>query len=160
MTRFIVLRQASISLLKPSFVPVSRSFPRLFNMKSEQEWRAILSPQQFKVLRENGTEAPHTGEYVKVPQNKNATYKCVGCNNPLYEASTQFEAHCGWPAFYTAIPGAITTKVDRSFGMEREEMRCAKCDGHLGHIFKGEGYDTPTDARHCVNSICLKLEEN
>lgn len=128
-------------------------------MKTEQEWRAILSPEQFRVLRQNGTEAPGSGEYSKTPADKSGIYKCVGCGNPLYEASTQFDAHCGWPAFYSEIPGSITTKVDESFGMKREEMRCAKCDGHLGHIFRGEGYSTPTDVRHCVNSICLKLEK-
>lgn len=146
------------ALYKPCAIRINQY--RTFKMKSEEEWRAILNPQQFRVLRQNGTEAPGTGEYVKTPKDTNATYKCVGCDNPLYEASTQFDSHCGWPAFYTAIPGSITTLVDNTHGMVREEIRCAKCDGHLGHVFRGEGYNTPTDARHCVNSICLKLEKN
>lgn len=127
--------------------------------KSEQEWQAKLTPAQFRVLRQNGTEPPGTGEYINTPQDKSLIYKCVGCDSPLYKASTQFNAHCGWPAFYEAIPGSITTKTDSTLGMVREEMRCANCDGHLGHIFRGEGYNTPTDARHCVNSICLKLDK-
>lgn len=136
-----------------------RNHYRLYTMKSEQEWKAILSPAQFKVLRQLGTEAPFSGEYVKTPAGK-GEYLCVGCGQPLYKANTKFPAHCGWPAFYEAIPGSIKTIEDNSFGMARTEMRCSKCDGHLGHIFKGEGYDTPTDERHCVNSICLKLKEN
>lgn len=93
-------------------------------MKTEQEWRAILSPEQFRVLRQNGTEAPGSGEYSKTPADKSGIYKCVGCGNPLYEASTQFDAHCGWPAFYSEIPGSITTKVDESFGMKRRDEMC------------------------------------
>ena len=126
-------------------------------MKTDQEWQAILSPQQFRVLRQSGTEAPFSGEYVDTPASTGGIYECVGCHQPLYKASTKFLAHCGWPAFYEAIPGSITTIEDKSLGMVRTEMRCSKCDGHLGHIFKGEGYNTPTDERHCVNSICLKL---
>lgn len=130
---------------------------KLFNMKTEPEWRAVLSPEQFRVLRQAGTEAPFSGEYVSNPASKTGVYECVGCLQPLYKASTKFLAHCGWPAFYEAIPGSITIQRDISHGMVREEMKCSKCDGHLGHVFKGEGYNTPTDERHCVNSICLKL---
>lgn len=126
--------------------------------KSEQEWRATLSPQQFKVLRQLGTEAPFSGEYVDTPASETGIYECVGCGQPLYKASTKFHSNCGWPAFYDAIPGALKIFEDKSFGMVRTEMRCSKCNGHLGHIFKGEGYNTPTDERHCVNSICLKLK--
>ncbi|KAK6199572.1 Mss4-like protein [Scheffersomyces amazonensis] len=125
--------------------------------KTEEEWRAVLSPQQFRVLREQGTEAPYTGEYTDTPASSIGFYECVGCQQPLYKADTKFKAHCGWPAFYEALPGAITTHKDITHGMVREEMRCSNCGGHLGHIFRGEGYKTPTDARHCVNSICLKF---
>ncbi|RKP31950.1 methionine sulfoxide reductase B [Metschnikowia bicuspidata] len=124
-------------------------------MKSE-EWRAVLSPEQFRVLRQLGTEAPFTGEYVNTPPQE-GFYECVACSQPLYKADTKFPAHCGWPAFYEAIPGALKTIEDKSHGMARIEIRCSKCDSHLGHIFKGEGYNTPTDERHCVNSICIKL---
>lgn len=125
--------------------------------KTEQEWRAILTPEQFRVLRELGTERPFTGKYTDTPASEKGVYECVGCGLPLYKANTKFHSSCGWPAFFEAIPGALRTIEDRSFGMVRTEMRCAKCDGHLGHIFKGEGYNTPTDERHCVNSVCLKF---
>lgn len=138
---------------------LSRNFRRSSSSrmsKSEQEWRAILSPLQFKVLRQLGTEAPFSGEYTNTPAG-NGVYQCVGCQLPLYKASTKFLAHCGWPAFYEAIPGSIITIEDKTLGMVRTEMRCATCNGHLGHIFKGEGYNTPSDERHCVNSVCLKF---
>ncbi|CCE87333.1 Piso0_005881 [Millerozyma farinosa CBS 7064] len=129
-----------------------------FMSKTNDEWRAVLSPQQFRVLRERGTEQPYSGEYTDTPATPSGVYECVACSNPLYKSSTKFPSHCGWPAFYEAIPGSIKVYRDVSFGMVREEMRCSKCDGHLGHIFKGEGFDTPTDERHCVNSICLKYK--
>ncbi|ODV77885.1 methionine sulfoxide reductase B [Suhomyces tanzawaensis NRRL Y-17324] len=127
--------------------------------KSEEEWRAVLSPQQFKVLRKQGTEAPYTGEYTSTPATETGHYACAGCNQPLYKSLTKFIAHCGWPAFYQALPGAITINRETSFGMVREEMRCSNCDGHLGHIFRGEGYKNPTDERHCVNSVSIKFDK-
>ncbi|KAK9245875.1 peptide methionine sulfoxide reductase [Lipomyces tetrasporus] len=125
--------------------------------KNEQEWHAILTPQQFRVLREKGTERPFTGEYDH--HHAKGVYHCAGCNAPLYQSSTKFDSGCGWPAFFDAIPGSIKIFEDRSLGMVRTEMVCANCGGHLGHIFKGEGYKTPTDERHCVNSISLKFKE-
>lgn len=126
--------------------------------KSEEEWRAILSPQQFRVLRQQGTEAPNSGEYNSTPRTQAGVYECVACQNPLYKSSTKFDSNCGWPAFYEAIPGSINVIKDTSHGMVREEMRCGNCGGHLGHIFRGEGYKNPTEERHCVNSICLKFK--
>ncbi|KAI5966638.1 hypothetical protein KGF57_000602 [Candida theae] len=125
--------------------------------KSDNEWRAILSPEQFYVLREKGTEPPGSGKYNKTPSSKTGVYECVACHNPLYKASTKFDSGCGWPAFYDAIPGALKVSTDNSHGMQRNEITCAKCGGHLGHVFKGEGFNTPTDERHCVNSISLHL---
>lgn len=124
--------------------------------KTDEEWRAILSPEQFAILRNKSTERPNTGEYNKF--NKEGIYNCAGCNQPIYKSSTKFDAHCGWPAFYEAIEGSIVTVTDKSLGMTRTEMMCSNCGGHLGHIFTGEGYNTPTDARHCVNSISLKFQ--
>jgi len=124
--------------------------------KSEEEWRAILSPAQFKVLREKGTERPGTGEY---EHNKDeGVYTCGACNAPLYKSSTKFDSGCGWPAFFDGIPDAIVRKEDKAWGMSRIEIMCANCGSHLGHVFKGEKYDTPTDERHCVNSISLKFD--
>ncbi|BGP09466.1 Peptide methionine sulfoxide reductase B5 [Rhodotorula toruloides] len=124
---------------------------------TEQEWRMKLSPEQFRILREKGTEMAGTGEYDKHYPGK-GVYECAGCGQPLYTADTKFKSGCGWPAYFDAIPGAVDEHVDRSWGMERIEITCSGCGGHLGHIFKGEGYDTPTDARHCVNSVSIKFD--
>lgn len=124
--------------------------------KSEEEWKAILTPEQFQILRKKGTEMPGSGELLN---NKNSgIYLCAGCEMPIYKSSTKFDSHCGWPSFYEALPGALTYNVDKSHGMERIEMVCSNCGGHLGHIFKNEGYDVPTNERHCVNSISLKFK--
>ncbi|OLY82227.1 Peptide methionine sulfoxide reductase B2, chloroplastic [Smittium mucronatum] len=125
--------------------------------KSASEWKAILNPAQFKVLREKGTERPFTGEYVD--KFDIGTYDCAGCGAPLYKSTTKFKTSCGWPSFFEAIPGAIERHEDRSLFMNRTEIVCANCGGHLGHVFKGEGYKVPTDERHCVNSISLKFKE-
>ncbi|KAK9717357.1 Peptide methionine sulfoxide reductase B5 [Basidiobolus ranarum] len=123
--------------------------------KTEEEWRVILNPEQFHVLREKGTEAPYSGEYdQKFDQ---GVYHCTGCDAPLYTSDTKFGSNCGWPAFFQGIPGAIERHQDETYGMKRTEITCSACGGHLGHVFKGEGYDTPTDERHCVNSISLRF---
>lgn len=112
--------------------------------------------EQFRVLREKGTEAPFTGKYDKhMPEE--GVYACAACNAPLYKATHKFKSGCGWPAYFDSIPGAVTRHTDRSFGMSRTEIVCSNCGGHLGHVFKGEGYATPTDERHCVNSVSLKF---
>ncbi|KAK7302625.1 hypothetical protein RJT34_13517 [Clitoria ternatea] len=121
--------------------------------KSEDEWRAILSPEQFRILRQKGTEFPGTGEYDKFFGE--GVYHCAGCETPLYKSTTKFNSGCGWPAFFEGLPGAINRHPDPD-GM-RIEITCAACGGHLGHVFKGEGFPTPTNERHCVNSISLKF---
>lgn len=123
---------------------------------SEQEWRVRLDPEEFRVLRQAGTEAPFSGKYVntKTP----GTYKCRACGTALFDSATKFDSHCGWPSFDEALPGTIKYIEDRSLGMVRVEVRCANCDSHLGHRFDGEGF-TPKDARYCINSVCLDLEE-
>ncbi|MEU8023268.1 peptide-methionine (R)-S-oxide reductase MsrB [Micromonospora haikouensis] len=123
--------------------------------RTEDEWRVRLSPEEFRVLREAGTERPWTGEYVdtKTP----GVYRCRACGAQLYPSDTKFDSHCGWPSFDDAIPGAVKEIEDESHGMRRTEIRCARCDSHLGHVFRGEGF-TPKDTRHCVNSISIRLE--
>ena len=121
--------------------------------KSEEEWRAILSPEQFRILRQKGTEYPGTGEYDKFFGE--GVYNCAGCGTPLYKSTTKFNSGCGWPAFFEGLPGAINRTPDPDG--RRIEITCAACGGHLGHVFKGEGFPTPTDERHCVNSISLKF---
>ena len=125
--------------------------------KSEEEWRAVLSPEQFRILRTQGTEAPSSGEYDSHYPGGSGVYHCAGCSTPLYTATTKFKSGCGWPAFYENLPGKVLRKEDRSLGQVRTEIVCANCGGHLGHVFKGEGFATPTDERHCVNSISLKF---
>ncbi|MEV0005552.1 peptide-methionine (R)-S-oxide reductase MsrB [Micromonospora sp. NPDC050980] len=123
--------------------------------RTEDEWRVRLSPEEFRVLREAGTEAPWTGEYVdtKTP----GVYHCRACGLALFRSDDKFDSHCGWPSFDDAIPGAVKEIPDNTLGMRRVEIRCARCDSHLGHVFEGERF-TPKDTRHCVNSISVRLE--
>ena len=130
---------------------------KLMSTKTDAEWRVVLTPEQFRVLRQKGTEPAGTGEYNKF--NKKGVYHCAGCDAPLYVSDTKFDSGCGWPAFFDSIPGALVRHEDNSHGMQRIEICCAKCGGHLGHVFKGERFPTPTDERHCVNSISLKFKE-
>ncbi|MEV4478529.1 peptide-methionine (R)-S-oxide reductase MsrB [Micromonospora coxensis] len=123
--------------------------------RTEDEWRVRLTPEEFRVLREAGTERPWTGEYVdtKTP----GVYHCRACGAELFRSDDKFDSHCGWPSFDDAIPGAVKEIPDHTLGMTRVEIRCARCDSHLGHVFEGEGF-TPKDTRHCVNSLSIRLE--
>ncbi|WP_432987200.1 peptide-methionine (R)-S-oxide reductase MsrB [Dactylosporangium sp. CA-233914] len=122
---------------------------------TDAEWRARLSPDEFRVLRLAGTEAPWSGEYVETKTE--GVYHCRACGTQLFDSETKFDSHCGWPSFDDAIPGTVKEIEDRSHGMVRTEIRCARCDSHLGHVFRGEGM-TPKNTRHCVNSLSIKLE--
>ncbi|MEV5708452.1 peptide-methionine (R)-S-oxide reductase MsrB [Actinoallomurus sp. NPDC052274] len=125
--------------------------------KSEEEWKVQLSPEEFRVLREAGTEAPWSGEYVSTKTE--GVYRCRACGAELFRSDTKFDSHCGWPSFYQPTESdAVTLLRDTSHGMIRTEVRCARCDSHLGHVFEGEGYPTPTDQRYCINSVSLHLE--
>jgi peptide-methionine (R)-S-oxide reductase len=124
--------------------------------KSDEEWKAQLSPEEYHVLREAGTEAPWTGEYVSTKTV--GVYNCRACGTELFRSGTKFDSHCGWPSFYQPTESdAVTLIEDRSLGMVRTEVRCANCGSHLGHVFEGEGYPTPTDQRYCINSVSLTL---
>ena len=125
--------------------------------RTPDEWRNLLTPLEFHVLRESGTERPWTGEYTTT---KDAgVYACRACGAELFSSDTKFESHCGWPSFFEpAADGRVRYLEDRSLpGRPRTEVRCANCDSHLGHVFSNEGYDTPTDDRYCINSASLLL---
>jgi peptide-methionine (R)-S-oxide reductase len=125
--------------------------------KSEQEWRAELSPAEYHVLRQAGTERPFVGEYTDTTTE--GVYACRACGAELFTSTTKFESHCGWPSFYSPLAGDRVEYIeDRALGMKRVEVRCANCGSHLGHVFEGEGYNTPTDQRYCINSISLRRE--
>jgi len=125
--------------------------------KSDAEWRAELSPEEYSVLRQAGTERPWSGEYVDTKAE--GVYRCRACDAELFRSSEKFDSHCGWPSFWDpSSSDAVTLHEDRSLFQTRVEVRCKNCDSHLGHVFHGEGYGTPTDDRYCINSICLTLE--
>ena len=124
--------------------------------KTDAQWREDLTPAEYQVLREAGTERPFVVEYTDTTTE--GVYACRACGAELFTSDTKFESHCGWPSFYTPLAGDSVEYIeDRSMGMKRVEVRCATCGSHLGHVFEGEGYDTPTDQRFCINSISLTL---
>ncbi|TYC99441.1 peptide-methionine (R)-S-oxide reductase MsrB [Arthrobacter echini] len=126
--------------------------------KSDEQWRQELSPQEYAVLRKAGTERAYAGEYYD--EKTAGTYACRACGAELFTSNEKFDSHCGWPSFWAPLAeDKVRYLHDRSMGMERIEVRCSRCDSHLGHLFKGEGFDTPTDQRFCINSISMKLVE-
>ena len=124
-------------------------------MFTEEELKKRLTPQEYAVLREKGTEAPFSGEYVHTKED--GTYRCKVCGNPLFSSDTKFDSGTGWPSFDEALPGAVRLVQDDSHGMHRTEVVCAKCGSHLGHIF--DDGPTKTGKRYCMHSVCLDLEE-
>ena len=124
-------------------------------VKSEDEWRSQLSRAEYKVLREAGTERAFTGEYTDTKTE--GVYSCRACGTELFRSETKFDSHCVWPSFYAPMEGRVRYIEDSSMFMRRVEVRCATCDSHLGHVFEGEGYETPTDQRYCMNSIAMNL---
>jgi peptide-methionine (R)-S-oxide reductase len=127
--------------------------------RAEIEWTSKLAKDEYYVLRESGTEPPFIGQYTdtKTP----GTYRCRACQAPLFSSEAKFDSHCGWPSFFTPLAGdSVVLLEDRSLMSTRTEARCANCGSHLGHVFEGEGYPTPTDQRWCINSISLTLDED
>jgi len=123
--------------------------------KTDSEWREALTPEQYRVLRQKGTERPFTGEFDKAKEK--GMYVCAGCGNPLFSSETKFDSGTGWPSFWAPLtPDSVATEEDRSLWMRRTEVLCRRCGGHLGHVF--EDGPKPTGLRYCMNSVALKLE--
>jgi peptide-methionine (R)-S-oxide reductase len=125
-------------------------------IKPTEQWRAELSEFEFQVLREAGTEPAWSG---KLPSDGELIYRCRGCEGELFSTKEKFDSQCGWPSFFSPLAGENIIEIeDRSLGMVRTEVRCANCGSHLGHVFAGEGYATPTDLRYCINAVCLTTD--
>ncbi len=120
---------------------------------SDEQWKARLSPAAYQVLRHKETEPAFCGGYTKIEENGPGTYRCAGCGYDLFTADTKFHSGTGWPSFFKAVPGHVEELEDDSYGMQRTEVHCARCGGHLGHVFK-DGPE-PTGLRYCINAVCL-----
>ena len=132
-------------------------FVQMSNQKTEEEWLNELGEESYRVLRQKGTERPHTGTYNKFWEE--GEYVCKGCKQVLFESKTKFDAGCGWPSFYESIDKSkVLEKPDYTHGMHRVEVLCSNCQGHLGHVFT-DGHGTPTGLRYCINSVSLGFKK-
>ena len=144
-----VAKIAPQTQFEPTTYPKTKSPDKI--VKTDAEWRAILSPEEYQILRQKGTERAFTGKYDH--HFKEGTYTCKGCGTALFDSTTKYNSGCGWPAFFKAKENTIAKTIDRSYGMIRTEITCKKCDGHLGHVF--DDGPNPTGVRYCVNSASM-----
>jgi peptide-methionine (R)-S-oxide reductase len=127
-------------------------------VKTDAQWRAQLTPAAYAVLRQAGTERPFVGEFTD--NHRVGVYRCRACGSELFRSDAKFDSHCGWPSFFSPLAGdRVIERRDDSMFMKRVEVVCANCHSHLGHVFEGEGYATPTDLRYCINSISMTFDE-
>lgn len=127
-------------------------------MKTEEEWKTQLTSEEFRILRKAGTERPNGKIYQEFKEHGAGVYFCIGCDTELFSSNEKFDSHCGWPSFFDPSQVEnVKTSVDYLLGYPRTEVLCAVCDGHLGHVFTGEGFDTPTDKRYCINGTVLRF---
>lgn len=132
--------------------PVTPADPAGKVVKTDEEWKKQLTPEQYRILRGAGTERANGQVYKEFKEQGKGTYHCAGCNALLFSSDQKFDSGCGWPSFYDPAKAEnVTLKEDSTMGTTRIEVNCAKCGGHLGHVFKGEGYNTPSDQRFCIN---------
>ena len=124
--------------------------------KNNEEWKKKLTPEQYGVIREKGTEAPFTGRYWN--EHGKGMYSCVACGNKLFDSNVKFDSGTGWPSFSDALPGSVKFEHDAAYGMDRTEVVCANCGAHLGHVFN-DGPKEMGGKRYCINSVCLDLEK-
>jgi peptide-methionine (R)-S-oxide reductase len=130
-------------------------------MKTEEEWKAQLTTEEFRILRKAGTERPNGKIYEEFKEQGAGVYFCIGCDTELFSSNEKFDSHCGWPSFFDPSKVEnVKTSVDYLLGYPRTEVLCSVCDGHLGHVFTGEGFDTPTDKRYCINGTVLRFRPN
>jgi len=136
----------------------SKTMPKPEIVKSENDWQKMLTPEQFQVTRMRGTERPNGAAYEEFEKQGEGTYYCVCCGAELFTSKEKFHSGCGWPSFYDSSKAkGVLEKTDNSHGMKRIETVCKRCDAHLGHVFEGEGFKTPTDRRFCINGVALKF---
>ncbi len=138
-------------------VAAARKTPKEALPKSEDEWRGILTPEQYHVLREKGTERAFGAAYERFKHEGAGEYVCAGCGAELFSSGAKFDSGCGWPSFYEGLDRSkIAEHEDRAFGMRRVEVTCANCGGHLGHVFP-DGHGTPTGMRYCINAVSIEF---
>ncbi len=146
-------QQVDNTMSTQSQAPIS---PEGFVQKSDDEWKSQLTKEQYRIARKHGTEPPNGQIYKEFKKQGDGQYYCIGCGTHLFGSDTKFDSKSGWPSFYAPAENKnIKTIVDHAFGMKRVEVRCNTCDAHLGHVFEGEGFNTPTDQRYCINGTVL-----